>query len=196
MQVSEWTEKLSPVRARYRGREGECVMPRARIVGLLSLLGLLAASSACWTQSGSRVPYVAVREAQVREEVDLPLDAPGRERLLNFLRAGGNQDFVGEPTQDPAADQRYGRLLELLASVENLAPEHLTAGPYGTWFTAKPVRQVVDAREEAPPALDPPFAVTDGAYWWVFKRGEGSTFNRLIVFRALKPPTEPPEVRR
>lgn len=171
-------------------------MPRVRIAGLLSLLGLLATGSACCTQSASRVPYVAVREAQVREEVELPLTPPGRERLLNFLRAGGNQDFVGEPMQDPTADQRYVPLLELFASAENLTPEDLSAGPYGAWFTAKPVRQVVDAREEAPPALDPPFAVTDGAYWWVFKRGDEDTFNRLIVFRAIKAPAEPPEAPR
>lgn len=171
-------------------------MPRVRIVGLLSLLGLLVTGSACCTQIGSRVPYVAVREAQVRDEVDLPLTPQGRERLLNFLRAGGNQDFVGEPMQDPTADQRYGPLLELFSSAENLTPQDLTAGPYGAWFTAKPLRQVIDAREEAPPALDPPFAVTDGAYWWVFKRGDEDTFNRLIVFRAIKAPTEPPEAPR
>ncbi len=171
-------------------------MPRVRTVGLLSLLGLLAASSACWTKSGSLVPYVAVREAQVRDEVDLPLTPQGRERLLHFLRAGGNQDFVGEATQDPTAEPRYGPLLDLLASPENLAPEDLTAGPYKAWFPDKPLRQVIDAREEAPPALDPPFAVSDGAYWWVFKRGDADTFNRLIVFRALKAPTEPPEAPR
>ncbi len=171
-------------------------MPRVRTVGLLSLLGLLAASSACCTKSGSLVPYVAVREAQVRDEVDLPLTPQGRERLLHFLRAGGNQDFVGEATQDPTAEPRYGPLLDLLASPENLAPEDLTAGPYKAWFPDKPLRQVIDAREEAPPALDPPFAVSDGAYWWVFKRGDADTFNRLIVFRALKAPTEPPEAPR
>lgn len=168
-------------------------MPRVRIVGLLSLLGLLVTSSACCTQSGSKVPFVAVREAQIREEVGLPLTPAGRERLQNFLRAGGNQDFVGEPTQDPTADQRYGPLLELLASPENLTPDKLTGGTYAAWFKDKPLRQVVDAREEAPPALDPPFAVTDGPYWWVFKRGDEDTFNKLIVFKAMAAPAEPPK---
>ncbi len=171
-------------------------MPRVRIVGLLSLLGLLATSSACCTQTGSRVPYVAVREAQVRQEVKLPLDAARREQLLKFLRAGGNTDFLDEPPQDPAADPRYAPLLELLASPENLSPEALTGGRYRAWFTGTPLRQVVDAREDAPPALDPPFAVTDGAYWWVFKRGGEDTFNELIVFKAMKAPTEPPEARK
>ncbi len=172
------------------------MMPRVRMVGLLSLLGLLATSSACCTQSGSRVPYVAVREKQVRQEVELPLDAPRREQLLDFLRAGGNTDFIDEPPQDPTAETRYGPLLDVLASVENLSPEKLTGGTYRAWFKEAPLRQVVDARDEAPPPLDPPYAVSDGAYWWVFKLGDEKTFNQLIVFKAIKAPTEPPEARK
>lgn len=165
-----------------------------RIIGLLSLTGLLLVAGGC-KHCDSGVPFVAVREALIRAEVDLPLGPADRERLLGFLRAKGNQEFVGEPPQDPTADQRYGPLLDLLASPENLEPADLTSPLYRPWFTGTPQRQVIDAREDAPPTLDPPFAMTDGPYWWVFKRGDEDTFNKLIVFKSMQAPAEPPGVR-
>lgn len=124
--------------------------------------------------------YVAVAEARFRteklegERITLPLSVADRKRLLDFLRAGGDQDKVGTTLVDPGAEARYARLLEKLAG-GRLQPADLAG-----LFPNKPLRQVVDAREYEPPPLDP-FAFCDERYWWIFYRGDGEITGVLVM---------------
>ncbi|MGA2326598.1 MAG: hypothetical protein ABSH05_09965 [Bryobacteraceae bacterium] len=136
---------------------------RLRIAAVLTL-GL----AAC------HVRYVPVREARFRtelarnERMPLPLTAAGREKLLRFLRAGGDVDRVGNTVADPAAEVHYGPLLDRLADSPLLTLEDLTEKQtLRKWLPGPVLRQVIDAREESPPAISP-VAVGDGRYWWIF----------------------------
>lgn len=143
----------------------------------------------CVTQT----TFVPVPEAIFRTEVTshdrlaLPLTSAEREALLRFLRAGGNRDNLTDNTLvDPTADTHYGPLLELLGSNENLSATNLMAGGrFYRWFPATPVRQIVDAREEAPPAIQP-YAVLDdeGKYWWIFYP-QHQRLLHLMVIKAM-----------
>ena len=127
--------------------------------------------------------YVAVAEARFRtekleaERIALPLSTTDRKRLLDFLRAGGDRDKVGETLVDPGAEARYARLLERLADAP-LQPADLAG-----LFPKKPLRQVVDARAYEPPPLDP-FAFSDDRYWWIFYRGDEGALG-LLVMKAI-----------
>jgi hypothetical protein len=136
------------------------------------------------------VAYVPVREARFRSEatkqdrLQLPLTPESRERLLAFLRAGGDTDRLGQEIVDPEAERRYAPLLDLLADPRTLTLANLTEkGTYRAWFPGPVVRQVIDAREEAPPAIDP-VAVTDGRYWWVFFPRH-QELKELLVIKAI-----------
>ncbi len=172
-------------------------MRAARLVGLLSLAGLLLTATGCCKQ----VPSVAVREEVLRLDQDLPLSPEGREELLAFLRADGDRRNLRGPPQLPQADARYGPLLTLLASADNLDLEDLAAEgrastPYRPWFSDKAIRDVIDARDEQPAALTPPCALSDGRFWWVFARQREGRFTRLIVFPAMRAPDEAKEGAR
>jgi len=134
--------------------------------------------------------YVPVREARFRTEstridrIKLPLTAEARDRLLKFLKAGGDTDRIGMDIVDPGAESRYTPLLDLLSNPVNLALEDLTQRQtYAKWFGKSMVRQVIDAREDSPPAIDP-VAVTDGKYWWVFYHHQ-KRFTELLVIKAI-----------
>jgi hypothetical protein len=121
-----------------------------------------------------QVRYVPVREARFRTEVSrgerlrLPLTVPAREKLLRFLRAGGDTDRIGNTLVDPTAGLRYGPLLDRLADPSPLGIEDLTDNhTLRKWLPGRVLRQVIDAREESPPAMSP-VAVADGRYWWIF----------------------------
>jgi hypothetical protein len=162
-----------------------------RLSRTLLAIGLFIGATAC-CHSQAIPETVAVREAQARsDDLTLPLTPDARSALLAFLRAGGNRDFLDEPPQVPDADARYGALLDLLAAPETLKPDALTNGTYQRWFSHAPIRQVIDARQEAPPALNPPYAMTDGPYWWVFHRGDDGTLSTLVVFKAVTKREEP-----
>jgi hypothetical protein len=133
---------------------------------------------------------VTVREAKFRTEVNrnerlkLPLSGESRERLLRFFKAGGDTDRIGREIADPEAEKRYAGLLDLLSDPRNLALEDLTEKQtFKNWFSKRPIRQVIDAREEAPPAIDP-VAVTDDRYWWVFYHRQKKLVE-LLVFKAI-----------
>jgi hypothetical protein len=155
----------------------------ANAVRLLALALVLSTSAAC-----AHGPlFVAVPEARFRSEValeeriTLPLDPEGRARLLAFLRAGGDRDRIGTDVVDPAAATRYGPLLDRLSDASSLSLAHLTEkATYNAWFGDRRVRQVVDARAEAPPAIDP-VAATDGQYWWVFSHRQKRLASLLVV---------------
>jgi hypothetical protein len=137
-------------------------------------------------------PAVSVREAQVRSnDLPLPLSADDHDHLLRFLAAGGNRDLLetGESV-DLGVFKRYGALLGMLSYEENLDPDDLRGPAFRVWFPKEPVRQVIDARAERPPMANAPFAVTDGKYWWVFSREDGTKFTRLVVFQAPHNPDE------
>jgi hypothetical protein len=140
--------------------------------------------------SARPVTYVTVREAKFRTEVNrnerlkLPLSGESRERLLRFFKAGGDTDRIGREIADPEAEKRYAGLLDLLSDPRNLALEDLTEKQtFKNWFSKRPIRQVIDAREEAPPAIDP-VAVTDDKYWWVFYHRQKKLVE-LLVFKAI-----------
>ncbi|MGC9970829.1 MAG: hypothetical protein ABSE56_09585 [Bryobacteraceae bacterium] len=120
------------------------------------------------------VRYIPVREARFRtetarsERLQLPLTAGGRAKLLGFLRAGGDSDRVGNTLVDPAAETHYGPLLDRLADPAPLTLDDLLEKrALRKWLSGPVLRQVIDAREESPPAISP-VAVGDGRYWWIF----------------------------
>ncbi|HXU39255.1 MAG TPA: hypothetical protein VN937_23070 [Blastocatellia bacterium] len=138
------------------------------------------------------VTYVTVREAKFRTEVNsrdrlkLPLSVEARERLLRFFKAGGDTDRIGREIADPDAERRYAALLDKLSDPVNLSLEDLTEKQtFKNWFSKPPIRQVVDAREEAPPAIDP-VAVTDDKYWWIFYHHQKKLVELLVV-KAIPP---------
>jgi hypothetical protein len=154
--------------------------------GLIAAI-LLLSISAC---SPRPVTYVAVREQRFRSEVKpgdrikLPLTVESRDRLLKFFRAGGDTDRIGTEIVDPEAEKRYAPLLDLLSDSQNLALEGLTEKHiFRKWFSGPLIRQVVDAREESPPIIEP-VAVTDGKYWWIFYPHQ-KRLTELLVVKAI-----------
>ena len=132
------------------------------------------------------LPAVAVAETSVRSsDMALPLSAAERQLLIAYLRAGGNNDVLNEDLVIPDADQHYAGLLDLLANPENLDVDDLGSASYRAWFSPKAVTQVIDAREARPAELASARAVTDGRFWWVFRRIGSGRFDRLVVFKAL-----------
>ena len=150
----------------------------------LFLATVLLVAAGC---SARPVTYVTVREAKFRTEVNrsdrlkLPLTGDSRERLLRFFKAGGDTDRLGREIADPEAEKRYSPLLDMLSDPRNLALEDLTEKQtFKNWFSKRPIRQVIDAREEAPPAIDP-VAVTDDKYWWIFYHHQKKLVELLVV---------------
>jgi hypothetical protein len=146
--------------------------------------------------SSGQVPYVAVREAKFRtertqsERIKLPLTTESRRRLIDFLKAGGNTSLIGKEIADPGAERHYERLLNMLSDTRNLSLQDLTEKQtFKDWFPDIPIRQVIDAREDAPPIIDP-VAVTDGKYWWIFYHHHKQLIE-LLVFKAI-----PREIKR
>jgi len=152
----------------------------------LYIAAILAVSlSAC-----GHVRYVPVREARFRtetarsERLQLPLTAAGREKLLAFLRAGGDSDRIGNTLVDPAAETHYGPLLDRLAASAPLTLDDLTEKrTLRPWLAGRVLRQVIDAREESPPAINP-VAVGDGRYWWVFYQRQKRLVELLVTLSA------------
>src|SRR5262245_35805930 len=97
-------------------------MKRLRII-LAIAIPLLAAGCCTVEPSFVAVPPAIFRsEIAVTNRITLPLSASSREFLMKFLRAGGNRDNLEDGTVvDPAAEQHYGGLLDLLSREENLA---------------------------------------------------------------------------
>lgn len=156
----------------------------------LALASLLVSSLACSHSSISTA--VPVREAQLRSnDLRLPLAKDDHDHLLKFLVAGGNRDSLEDgDTVDLNAPQKYTPLLTLLADEQHLDPEDLRSPTFKAWFPEEPIRQVIDSRASRPPVIDPPHAVTDGTYWWVFSREGGAKFTRLVVFQASHKPAD------
>jgi len=157
---------------------------KAKLVATVLLLSL----SACTQRP---VSYVAVPEAEFRTErarsdrIKLPLGADSRDKLLKFLKAGGDVNNIGVNIVDPQTESRYAELLAALADPNKLALEDLTSKQtFRKWFPKPPIRQVVDAREEGPPAVEP-LAVTDGRYWWIFYQHQRRLTELLVVKAVL-----------
>jgi hypothetical protein len=136
------------------------------------------------------VRYVPVREARFRtetarsERLQLPLTTAGREKLLGFLRAGGDSDRVGNTVVDPASETRYRPLLDRLADSAPLTLDDLLEKrTLRTWLSGPVLRQVIDAREESPPAISP-VAVGDGRYWWIFYQRQKRLVELLVTLSA------------
>lgn len=136
------------------------------------------------------VRYVPVREARFRTEtarsgrLQLPLTAAGRAKLLGFLRAGGDSDRVGNTLVDPTAETHYGPLLDRLAEPAPLTlDDMLEKRALRQWLPGPVLRQVIDAREESPPAISP-VAVGDGRYWWIFYQRQKRLVELLVTVSA------------
>jgi hypothetical protein len=126
-------------------------------------------------------------EGATRERMDLPLTPQSRQFLVRYLSAGGNRDNMADNTMvDPDADKHYGPLLDLLSRAENLSVSNLTkAGMFAKWFPGSPNRQVVDSRNEAPPAIQPiAFQDDRQKYWWVFYHRR-QQLDQLMVIKAM-----------
>ena len=142
-----------------------------------------------------RAPYVAVPQLQFRSDgpLTLPLSTSERDALLVFFSHGGNRfgaDIV--PDADSAARRQA---LDSLTVAANLIVRTTTTRAFcdiaaelcqhAALFRKQPVvRQVVDARDTRPPAIDP-VAVSDGRYWWIFRRSAGR-FTDLLVVRSME----------
>jgi hypothetical protein len=119
------------------------------------------------------------------QSLSLPLSKADREWLIAFLRAGGDKDRIGTDAVAPDADSRYRQLLALLSDEDYLSLGCITDdGTYSAWFGRSLVRQVIDAREDSPPAIDP-VAVTDGTYWWIF-RVQHRRLSSLLVEKDIR----------
>ena len=160
----------------------------------LPCLFCIVVVATCLAGCGTTRPaFVPVPETVFRSETNssdrlaLPLTPGASGALLRFLCAGGNRDNLADNTLvDPTARTHYGPLLELLGHAENLAATNLTAGAgFARWFPQPAVRQVVDAREDAPPAIQP-YALLDdqGRYWWVFYPRHQQLL-QLMVIKAM-----------
>lgn len=129
---------------------------------------------------------IAVMETSVRsDEIALPLSEQQKEPLFQYLEAGGNRHVIGEDITIPDARQRYAGLLAALASPDNLDLEDLPSPTYANWFKTAAITQVIDAREADPAVPGTVRALTDGRFWWVFKRKGNGKFDRLVVFVTL-----------
>ena len=159
-------------------------MPNRVLAVLLVVISVTL--GACATS----VAFVPVREERFRSEscacdrLQLPLSPEGRARLVRFFRAGGDTDKIGSEVVVPDAEERYAGLLALLADSRHLSlPEVLDGSSYSEWFGSSRIRQVIDAREESPPIVDP-VAASDGKYWWIFFVHKKQAVSVLVV-RAL-----------
>jgi hypothetical protein len=134
-----------------------------RQVGLA--IALLCGVLACCPS----ITVVAVPEARFRTEntsedrLRVPLSDADRERLIRFLRSGGDRHRPRTVVADPNAAARYAELLALLQA-PSLPMARFEAAPL---FQHPCTDQIVDGREESPPASNRPMACTDGAYWWI-----------------------------
>jgi hypothetical protein len=162
-------------------------------ITFLLIIVLLLSSIGC---PSVQVPYVAVREAKFRSEqnkserIKLPLTTESRKQLIDFLKAGGDTSLIGSEIADPEAEKHYEQLLNMLSDTRNLSLQDLTEKQtFKDWFSDIIIRQVIDAREEAPPIIDP-VAVTDGKYWWIFYHRHKQLIE-LLVFKAI-----PREIKR
>jgi hypothetical protein len=131
-------------------------------VGLaLALCGVIACHPS--------ITVVAVPEARFRTEdtnadrLRVPLSDDDRERLVRFLRSGGDRHRPRTVVADPNAAARYADLLALLQAPD-LTIARFAEAPL---FHQPCTDQIVDSREESPPASNRPEACTDGAYWWI-----------------------------
>jgi hypothetical protein len=164
---------------------------RSRNLPWLLVGAALSLSACCRT-----VAYVPIREARFRSEItaqdrlSLPLTAADKDRLMAFLRAGGDTDKVGMEVVLPDVPRKYGTLLTRLADEAHLSLTDLTEGTaYNEWFGDLRIRQVIDAREESPSVIDP-VAVSDGRFWWIFYV-QHRRLTGLLVVKAI--PDRPSE---
>jgi len=160
-------------------------------MGRLTLVLAALLAGCCSTPPAS----VAVREAIHRSEqsstnrVALPLTPASRAFLIQFLASGRNPSLEADGTvADPRAATRFGGLLDLLSAdalaVSNvIADATFRAAPaFRPWFPKPALRQVIDAREDSPPALQPyAFLDVTGRQWWVFYHRQKRLTHVLIT---------------
>lgn len=161
--------------------------------GNLALVLAALLAGCCSTPPAS----VAVREAIHRSEqsstnrVALPLTPESRAFLVQFLASGRNPSLDADGTvTDPQAATRFGGLLDLLGAgalaVSNVvADATFRATPaFKPWFPKPALRQVIDAREDSPPALQPyAFLDVTARQWWVFYHRQ-KRLTHVLVTRA------------
>lgn len=151
----------------------------------------LATALALCSCETSRVvaPYVVVREAQFRTEqsvsdrLSLPLDATNRERILRYLKAGGNTQLYGRGIADPGAEQHYNTVLQRLS--RPLTSDDLNSAELKKLFSRGPLYQIIDSRERFALSDTQVAAMFDGSYWWIFYHANSKTFDHLLITRAI-----------
>lgn len=150
-----------------------------------------AAALTLWSCETSHVvaPFVVVREAQFRTEqavsdrIGLPLDAKGRERVLRYLKAGGNAQLYGKGIADPEAEQHYSTLLQRLS--RPLTSDDLSSSDFKKFFSRDPVYQIIDARERFALSDTQVAAMSDGSYCWIFYHANSKRLDHLLITRAI-----------
>lgn len=155
----------------------------------LALLILSCAALTCHPT----ITVVAVPEGRFRTETTredrlrVPLNAEDRDRLLRFLRAGGDRQRPSTVIVDPRAEAHYKGLLNLLEDPQ-LTILQFEATPV---FHGLHTDQIIDSRNESPPTNHRPIACTDGAYWWI-AYPEGDHITGILVTRSLLEHPEQP----
>jgi hypothetical protein len=120
------------------------------------------------------VPFVAVREEQLRSErYPLPLTDEAKGQLLMYLAAGGDKAGIDDGNLITVvyadAEQRWGGLLAALADPANADAEDLSNGTYAKWLHGPPLHQVIDASVARPNNACPPSALTEERFTWIFE---------------------------
>jgi hypothetical protein len=111
------------------------------------------------------------------------LDADGRDRVLRYLKAGGNSQLYGKGIADLNAEQHYRPLLQLLS--RPLTSDDLRNADLKKFFTAGPLYQVIDAREGFALSDTQVAAMSDGSYWWIFYHANSRQFDHLLITRNI-----------
>jgi hypothetical protein len=155
-----------------------------------AVIGLATALVLCSCETSRVVaPYVVVREAQFRTEqsvsdrISLPLDARSRDRILRYLKAGGNTQLYGKGIADPGAEQHYNIVLQRLS--QPMTSDDLKSAELKKLFSRGPLYQIIDSRERFALSDTQVAAMFDGSYWWIFYHANSKTLDHLLITRAI-----------
>jgi hypothetical protein len=170
--------------ALFTERSEQAVVTRGLTIAFVALSTLT-----CCQTSRIVAPYAIVREGQFRTEktaadrIGLPLQAKGRDRILQYLRAGGNAQLYRKGIADLNAESHYRSLLFLLS--RPLTIDDLARPEFQKYFPNGPVYQVIDARERFPLSDTQVVAVSDGVYWWIFYHSASKRLEQVLLTRAV-----------
>ena len=139
------------------------------------------------------VQVVVVREADLRfGPVPLPLTQETRNRLLRYIKSGGDIMHTDPAPYYNEHETSYTQLLDFLSSKDKISVGDLftnTRGIYSIkpnadrWFKGPVVSNIIDATQKRPARQKStgPLAISDGNLWWIFYRGHKDQIGLLLV---------------